>query len=140
MTVMTVLGFDVGNKRIGVAVGQTLTKTANPVTILKAQNLKPDWQRVRELISEWRPKAIVMGMPDHADDTENPVATAVIKMARRLEQDFRVPIYFIDERLSSVEAKNHLNKNGQQSIKASHKPVDDIAAQIILQSWLDEQT
>lgn len=138
MTYITVLGFDVGKKRIGIAVGQTLTKTANPVTILRAQNFKPDWQQVQDLISEWKPKAIVMGMPDHADETENPVATAVTKMARRMEQDFKLPVHFVDERLTSVEAKNQRNKNGPQSMKASHKPIDDVAAQVILQSWLDE--
>lgn len=142
MSFETILGFDVGSKRIGVAVGQTLTATASPVTILSAQNFKPDWQQVEALLAEWKPSAVVMGLPTHADESENRVATAVAKLARRLEQEFKLPVHFVDELLSSVEAQEQIDKSRprRSRSKKRNQPIDDVAAQVILQSWFNEHS
>lgn len=129
----TLLGFDYGRLRTGVAVGQTLTGTASALITLKARNNKPDWDGIDKLISEWQPDGLVVGVPVHMDGTEQEMTKTARKFGRQLKARYNLPVYEADERLSSAEAEQNLG-SGQD--KAA---IDREAARLILQAWLDEQ-
>jgi putative Holliday junction resolvase len=127
-----VLGFDYGERRIGVAVGQTLTAQANPLRVLSYQQQRPDWTAIGALISEWQPQALVVGLPLRADGSEGPIAQAAQRFSRQLAGRYQLPVHTIEETLSSVDASHRQRAAGQRG------PVDAIAAQIILETWLTE--
>lgn len=135
-SVHTYLGFDYGQSRIGVAVGQALTRTANGLATLAAQHGQPDWAAVEKLIAEWKPAALVVGMPRNMNGSEHALAPEVKRFANRLHGRFGLPVFEVDERLSSVEAARAYSGKITKQNKAV---VDKIAAQIILQTWLDQQ-
>jgi putative holliday junction resolvase len=126
----TLLGFDYGEKRIGVAVGQTLTATATPLTTIPVVNHKPDWTAITDLIETWQPDALIVGIPLTMDDETQLLTRLASRFARQLEGRYHLPVYGVDERLSSHEA--------QQRIRSSYN-VDPVAAQVILETWLGEQ-
>jgi len=130
----TLLGFDFGKKRTGVAVGQSLTGTATGLTTLQSQRNKPDWSAIEALIKEWQPNALVVGIPVHMDGKEQDMTLAARKFARQLEGRFQLPVHEADERLSSAEAELSLGSNAEK------EDIDREAARIILQSWLGSQT
>lgn len=131
--VSTLLGFDYGTVRIGVAVGQTLTGTANPLETIKTINSKPDWVRIAAIIDEWKPGALVVGLPYNMDDTESAVAEKAKRFARQLNGRFHLPVHMIDERLTSVEAQRHLGADAEASGE-----LDAAAASLILETWLNQ--
>lgn len=134
-----VLGFDFGMKRIGVAVGQMLTQTARPLETIKASNGIPDWDRLQKLVKLWQPNAFVVGIPLNMDGTEQPLTTNAKQFAKSLEDRFKLPVYGIDERLSTKDARERIFKEG--GFKALQKSqVDSVAAQLILQNWLAQQS
>lgn len=126
----TVLGFDYGERRIGVAVGQTLTRTANPLRVLPAHAGQPDWDEVRRLIETWRPTRLIVGLPSTADGAPHPVAEAIRRFGRRLQGRFGLAVEYVDERLSSHEAAGLCGND------PSH--LDAVAAGLILETWLME--
>lgn len=127
-----VLGFDFGLRRIGVAVGQTLTDTASPEAIVKSRDGRPDWDHITALFDTWQPAAIVVGLPLRMDGSEQPLTQSARKFGQRLSGRYgHLPLFFIEEQLSSVEAETRM--------KTTEKPLDDHAAQIILESWLRER-
>src|SRR6185312_202514 len=129
------LCFDFGLRHIGVAVGQTLTNTAQALTSLPAQHGVPRWEMIDKLIATWRPNAFVVGIPYNMDGTEQPLTQAARSFAEQLKQHYQLPIYYMDERLSTVEAREHLFKQG--GYKAlQKKSIDSLSAQLILESWL----
>jgi putative Holliday junction resolvase len=130
----TLLGFDFGLARIGVAVGQTVSLTASPLCVVRSQHGKPDWDHIARLVEEWKPKALVLGLPVHMDGTPQPLTKAAKRFGDRLAGRYGLPVFFADERLSSQEASQRViaNKKGQKSA-----PIDHHAAQIILQNWLE---
>lgn len=132
-----VLGFDFGLKKIGVAVGQLVTQTATPLTLLKSQNGTPDWQEIEQIIIDWAIDGLIIGLPLNMDGTEQPITKQAKKFGRRLQARFHLPIYFIDERLTTVAAKDimHTRANG----KKRFEPADSISAQLIVESWLRSQ-
>ena len=130
---MRVLGFDYGEKRIGVAVGNTTTFSASPVTVLNAKQGKPNWKDVDDLIKQWQPQKLIVGLPKQFDGSDITATKLSQKFARRLAEQTQLPIESFDERLSSREARN-LNKEMKRD------RVDDLAAQVILQSWLNHQS
>jgi putative Holliday junction resolvase len=135
----TLLGFDFGMKRIGVAVGQTVTKTATPLTVLKAHRGIPEWSMVSQLIKKWQPDALVVGIPLNMDGTEQPLTTSAKAFADSLHAQFKLPVHGMDERLTSVEAKARLfSEGGYKALR--NTPIDSIAAQLILQNWLAQIT
>ncbi len=134
----TVLGFDYGLRRIGVAVGQTLTATATPLTTIHAQDGQPDWESIGALISEWSPKALVVGLPLNMDGTEHEMTQAARTFAAQLQTRYHRPVHLVDERLSSLEAERILNAQGKRG-RSGKTDIDKIAAQLILQSWLAQQ-
>jgi putative Holliday junction resolvase len=131
----TLLGFDFGTQRIGVAVGQSITGTATALCTVNARNEQPDLDRIIELIDDWRPGALVVGLPLHADGSDSVTTMAVRKFVQQLEERTRLPVHIMDERLSSHAAKQLQHKD-----KAGGKAgIDAIAAMIILQNWLETE-
>jgi len=122
--------FDYGEKRIGIAVGQTLTATATPLTTITSKNGKPDWHRISDIISQWQPHALIIGIPVDMDGSRQPITGLAEKFGRQLEGRYHLPVHYADERLSSYEARRRLK---------DVKNLDPVAAQIILESWLAEQ-
>ena len=129
------LGFDFGMKRIGVAVGQTVTESARPLTTLKANQGNPEWNAVTKLIKTWQPDALVVGVPLNMDGTEQPLTQAARFFARQLEERFKLPVHEMDERLSSKDARERLFAAGGYKALQDGQ-VDRVAAQLILQNWL----
>lgn len=121
-----VMAFDFGMKKIGIAVGQRITKSANPLTVIKARDGKPDWQLVEKLITEWQPGLFVVGLPLNMDGTDSEMSLLAAKFARRLSGRFNIEHTTFDERLSSFEARETAVDN---------VPYDDIAAKLILESY-----
>jgi putative Holliday junction resolvase len=137
------LGFDFGTRRIGVAVGQEVTGTARPLTTLLTPNGAIDWTALGRLIEDWRADAFVVGLPVHMDGTEHDLTRAARRFGNRLAGRYNRPVFFVDERLSSDEAERQLADQVPKGGRAgrSHKQaIDAVAAQIILQSWLDHHT
>jgi len=132
--VRTVLAFDYGLGRIGCAAGQTLTGTGTPLAALKARDGQPDWSTVEKLIAEWRPDALLVGLPLNMDGSESDFCLRARKFARRLHGRFGLPVTMVDERLSTREAKT------RTGYRRSYRdnPVDDVAAQVILETWLSD--
>jgi len=135
--IQTVLGFDFGTKHIGVAVGQSITKTARSLIALKADDGEPDWKEIKKLIVEWEPDALIVGRPLNMDGTEQLMTHKAADFAEKLFERFQLPVYLHDERLSTVEARSELfNQGGYRALKKS--AIDAMAAQLILEAWLSE--
>jgi putative Holliday junction resolvase len=136
--IRTFLGFDFGMKNIGVAVGQELTKTANPLTVIKAREGIPDWDQIKKLLDEWHPQLLIVGLPLNMDGTEQEMTAAAKRFGNRLNGRFHIPVDWQDERLTTFEALDQLGiRSKMQSNK--REDVDRISAQLILQSWLNQQ-
>ena len=132
------LGFDYGMKQIGVAVGQAVTGQARELCVLKAQNGVPDWNQVEKLIREWQPDAIVVGLPLNMDGTPSEMSARAEKFVRRLNGRFNLPVHTHDERLTTFEAKGQRLAEGQRD-GYRQRPVDAIAAALLLEGWLQDQ-
>lgn len=128
----TLLGFDYGSHKIGVAVGQTLTRSANPVTTLGNPRGKPDWDRIGGLIGEWQPDALVVGHPFEMTDREANNAEPAKRFARQLAGRYHLPVHMADERLTTREAWMELGPEAQRDPTR----VDAYAAKLILETWL----
>ncbi len=129
----TLLGFDYGPAKIGVAVGQTVTGTATPLATLRAVDRRPDWDGIGRLIAEWQPEALVVGLPRDMDDSDTEVTPQALRFARQLEGRFHLPVHMMDERLTSREA---LQIAGYRP--RAVEELDAIAARLILETWLSE--
>jgi putative Holliday junction resolvase len=133
----TLLGFDFGPRKIGVAVGQTVTRSARPLKTLRCRDDKPDWAGIEAIVREWRPSAVVLGLPLKLDDTEVDWAGRIHRFARQIQGRFGLPVHLIDERLTSVEARRLLrSRPGPKPV--DHRLEDAVAAALILETWLSE--
>lgn len=135
----SVMGFDFGERVIGVAMGQTLTCTASPIARLPARDGIPDWNHIQRLIQEWQPDAFVVGIPLNMDGTETHIAPRARKFGNRLQGRFGKPWFAADERLSTREAWSTLEQHGRKALKGGQR-VDDVAATLLLESWLRERS
>ena len=134
----TLLGFDFGRNRIGIAVGQEVTRTVTPLFTLPGKQQKPDWDGIRRVIEEWQPDLLVVGLPLNEDGSEQDMSRAARRFGNQLKGRYNLPVALMDERYSSLEA-NMLLREGQVARAKKNAPQynDHIAAQLILQSWLD---
>ena len=132
----TLLGFDFGSKRIGIAIAQEVTGTANPLKTISAIKHKPDWDSISKIIAEWQPDLLVVGLPLHMDGTEQDMTQAARRFSNQLNGRYQLPIALMDERLSSHEAESILNEHAGSHSK---EQIDMISAQLILQSWMASQ-
>ncbi len=137
----TLLGFDYGPRKIGVAVGQTVTGSATPLKTLKSRGERPDWAGIETLVREWQPSAVVVGLPFTMDDREVDWSPRIHRFARQLGGRFGLPVHLADERLTSIEARRELfARRGAKLLKGNnHHAVDALAAALILETWLSEQ-
>lgn len=131
----TLIGFDFGERRIGVAVGETSTRIANPLGAIEESANEARFRAIGRIVDEWHPAAFVVGRPRHADDSEHAVAKLAEKFARRLEARYRLPVAFVDETLTSATAEAELRSTRTRPGRKGD--VDALAATLILQSFLD---
>lgn len=136
MSAETILGFDFGEKRIGVAVGNTLTLRASALTTLHVQSNLERIAAVGELVREWQAARLVVGEPTHENGTPHEMAHLAHKFGNRLRESFKLPVDYVNEHLSSVAAEAILNERGVRGI-AQKPQLDAVAAEVILQSYLD---
>ena len=125
----TILAFDFGLKRIGVAVGEAQLRSAHPLAAVQG------FAQIEKLVAEWRPGRLVVGLPV-ADGRAHPLAKKVERFARQLEGRYKVPVSLVDERFSSVEAESRLKEAKTRA--ALKKNVDSVAAQLILEQYFGE--
>jgi len=130
------LGFDYGRKRIGVASGQLVTATASALETVRVFRHGPDWQRISQLVEQWQPQLMVLGISHHADGTDSPLTPHIRQFATELAERYHCDVETIDEYLSSAEARMLLADGGAAT---SGDHLDALAAQLILQSWIDQQ-
>ena len=136
-TINKVIGFDYGKKRTGIASGQTITNTATPLVTLTQIEGNPDWDGIQQQIEQWQPDALIIGIPYQLDGTESAMTKASLHFADCLKKRFNLPVYEINEALSSYEAEDILKKTTKITQHNKHE-VDKIAAAVIVQSWLDQ--
>ncbi len=132
----TLIGFDFGSRRIGVAVGETSTRIASPLGAIEGEANDARFDAIGRIVDEWHPAGFVVGLPRHADGSEHAVAKLAEKFARRLEARYGVPVAFVDETLTSADAEASLKRTRTRAGRKSD--VDALAATLILQSFLDE--
>ena len=134
----TVLGFDFGTKYIGVAVGQELTGTATPLGSIKAKDGIPNQEQLSKFFAEWQPNLIVVGLPLNMDGTNQNVTFAAKKFGNRLANQFKLTVEFVDERLTTADAKEQLfAQGGYRNLKKDN--IDAESARLIIESYFESQ-
>ena len=129
---MQILAFDYGTKHIGIAVGQTITKTSSPLMILNVKQEGSDiWQTICGLVEEWKPDRLLVGQPLNMDGTPSDMMKQVNKFYVRLQKETQIECELVDERLTSFEAKQ-LTESDSKSVR-----IDDLAAKIFLDNWME---
>lgn len=138
MTAGVYLGFDYGRKDTGVAVGSRHSRLAEPLAVLRARGGEPDWAALDRLVAEWHPEGLVVGIPLNMDGSENAMTRAARAFGARLSARYNLPVHWVDERLSSRAATDTLLEAGVP-LKRHKKRIDRIAAQTLLQAFLNER-
>lgn len=145
-SIRTILAFDYSERRVGVAVGQSLTGTAEPLTVVESLASGPDWGRLEAIVREWQPDLFVVGLPLNMDGTRQHTTEAAEKFGRSLSGRFGRPVEWMDERLSTREAQARSralesgeNRQGGRRGRQRGAPDDDLAAQVILEGWLAQR-
>ena len=137
--VQTVLAFDFGLKRIGIAAGDTLTATAAPRPAAAVHQQGPDWDAIAREVRSLSPRLLVVGAPYNADGSPGALAPAARRFAAELERRFGLPVDMIDERWSSLEASAALKArraSGERKRRVRKEDIDSAAAAVILERWL----
>ena len=129
----TLIAFDFGEKRIGTAIGQTVTRTATPLETIPVRGARPDWNAVDRLVESWKPDALVVGLPLNMDGTDQWITDRARRFANRLHVRSGLPVHLADERLSTREAWTRLIESGSR-----RGGPDPVAAQVILEGWFAE--
>jgi putative Holliday junction resolvase len=133
----TLLAFDFGTKRIGIAVGNTLLRRANPLTTINDEKTDTRFAKIEALLNEWQPSALVVGLPSNDDGTPHELTALCRRFANRLKGRFKLPTILLDERYTSLAASAQLNEEGIHGMKQKSL-IDQYAAQQILQAYFDE--
>lgn len=133
-----VLAFDFGEKRIGVAVGDCEVGIAHPLQTIDDEGNDVRFSIIGQMIAEWKPKQLVVGLPSYMDGTEHELSRLCRRFARRLEGRFNLPAVLVDERLTSAEASRALHEAGVHG-REQKAVLDQVAAQRILQSYFDSR-
>lgn len=141
MTAETFLGFDYGERRIGVAVGQSVTGTATPLATVRVRGGEPDWASIDGIVATWSPAGLVVGEPLHMDGRPQAMTRRARRFRHALESRFGLPVHAADERLTTVEARAALAERGAfrgSGARRRHELDHPVAARLILESWLGE--
>jgi putative Holliday junction resolvase len=136
----TVIAFDFGLRRIGVAVGQQVTSSASPLDVIRNAENGPDWKQIESLIKEWRPDRLIAGMPMHADGSPSEISDIVKDFISDLGR-FELPVEAVDERYTSVEAEALLKSQRADGLRGriSKDAIDSVAATVIAERWLKKE-
>ena len=134
---ITVLGFDWGKKRIGTAVGNSITRSATALRTLRGDRNDLKFDAIAALIREWQPQQLVVGLPLHPDGAAHDNTAHARRFARQLEGRYRLPVALQDERFTSAEADAQLRDGGQKDWRERKKQLDAHAAQLILKDYFD---
>ena len=127
---MQIIAFDYGEKKIGVAVGQTSTNTSSPLKIIFNKDNKTNWISISSLLDEWKPDLILLGKPLNMDGSDSEIMKKVDKFYKELKSIYDADIEFVDERLTTFEAREILKDE-------KHDNVDAHAAKILIDNWFD---
>lgn len=138
MSTLTALAFDFGLSSIGIAYGQSLTGTSQALPTIKAKNGIPNWDAIKNIIDEWKPTILIIGLPLNMDDSESELSRRAKKFGNRLHGRFGIPIDFMDERLTSFATKKEAKERGHKG-DYKKEPIDSLAAQMILEDWFRSQ-
>jgi putative Holliday junction resolvase len=131
----TVVGFDPGTRWTGVAVGQTLTCQATPLTAIRVVNNQPDWLKISDIVNQWKPQILVVGLPLDMNGDPQPMTKKARRFSRQLSEKYQLPCELVDERLTSREAWLFAIESGKRRQK---NEIDSIAAALITESWLSQ--
>jgi putative holliday junction resolvase len=134
----TILAFDFGEKRIGVAVGESLLAHAHPLTVIRAHANADRFAAIAALIAEWQPARLVVGLPTTLDGEPHAMTARCTRFANQLHGRFGLPVALADERLSSADAEGRLREAGLDA-RGAKAHLDAVAAQVILQTYFDSQ-
>jgi len=134
----TVLGFDVGSRRIGVAVGSAFGHGARALAVIDVHGAGPDWGTIDRLHKEWRPDGFIVGDPMTLDGNDQPARVRAIEFARQLRVRYKLPVVLVDERSSSVEAAHRFAADRAEGRKRRRdaEALDAVAAAVIVERWL----
>lgn len=140
MQATTLFAFDVGARRIGVAVGNTISLSAREVGVLAVFEAGPDWPALDRWMREWRPDGLVVGDPATLDGADQPIRQRARAFARNLQQRYRLPVEQVDERTSSIEAAQRFAAGRAAGARKRQQAaqLDALAAVVILERWLTE--
>jgi putative holliday junction resolvase len=131
---MQIIAFDFGTKKIGVAIGQPITQTAQPLDTLYSVDGGPPWAKIQALFDEWQPDVIVVGLPLNMDGTEQEISRLARRFSNRIAGRFNLKVELQDERLTSAEARQIMfDRGGAKRLQKSQ--IDSIAACLILEDW-----
>ena len=134
----TVLAFDFGTRKIGVAIGNTLLRVAHPLQTIAAATDEERFAAIDGLLREWKPNLLLVGRPVHADATEHAMTRAAARFASRLKERYGLPVVLADERFTTQIAEIDLTQAGVRG--ATKRAMRDaVAAQLTLQAWFDER-
>ena len=128
---MQILSFDFGTKKIGVAVGQTKTRTSSPLEVIFNKNNVTNWSKIHSIVEEWRPELILVGKPLNMDGTDSDIMKTVNIFFEKLNKITNIPCEYVEERLTSFEARQNL-------LEIKTDLVDAHAAKILIDHWLSE--
>ena len=134
----TILAFDFGTRRIGVAVGESATGMAHPLTTIATERKDERFGAIGKLIGQWQPTLLLIGLPTHADGSEHAMTASARRFARSLEGRFGIAVALADERYTTHAAGEALHQAGV-SAREQRDVRDSVAAQLILQDWLDQR-
>ena len=138
MTVRTYLGFDVGTKRTGIAIANSLTSKAHGIeTVIHNKDGSTNWNQLEEIIKQHNPDAFIVGLPLDKENKEQEMTFIAKSFGKKLEKRYSIDVFFIDEYLSSSEAKKQLKWHYAHN-NADRCEVDKRSAELILQTWLNE--
>jgi len=137
----TILAFDYGRRRIGIAVGQQITGSANPLGVVSNGESGPDWQRISRILDDWQPARLIVGMPANVDGSRADIAELVDQFVAELSR-FDRPVHTVDERYTSIEAEAILKSGRAKGLRGRIRKemIDSIAAVLIAERWLREET
>lgn len=132
-----VLGFDFGTKYIGVAVGQTVTRNARPLTSIQVKNRHINWQIIDQLIKNWQPSQLIVGIPLDMEGNSQYTTLQCLKFFHSLQKRYNIPIHKVDERLSTWEAKHilSLHKNSYSTNELIN--INATTAAVLIEQWFN---
>jgi len=134
----TYLAFDYGTRQIGVAVARSFLRQAQALANLHCPSGQPDWDAIADLIREWQPTDLVVGLPLNMDETDNPVTVMARGFGEQLGHRYNLPVHMVDERLTSRAARHELKQAGVSASRIRRHGVDKYAAREILQTFLND--